>query len=92
MPMEQQPNPFGIQGDSDFLGGSDSIVSETTIPKTGTYTISAKLLFQVIAPRHANELFLAKTAEVETFQKMFQKADRRPEELATATISVSKSE
>jgi hypothetical protein len=84
--------PFGIQGDSDFFGGSDSIVYESTIPKTGTYTISAKLLFQVITPRHANELFLAKTAEVETFQKMFQKADRRPEELATATISVSKAD
>ena len=79
--------PFGISDDSDFVGGSDSINYEIPVQSKGTYRITARLLFQVISPRHADELFMTKTPEVETFMKMFQSADRRPEELASATLS-----
>jgi len=81
--------PFGIGDDSDFVGGRDSIHYEIPVPSKGTYTVTARLLFQVIAPRHANELFLTKTPEVETFMKMFQSADRTPVELASASISTN---
>jgi hypothetical protein len=81
--------PFGIGDDSDFIGGNDSVQYEITVPSNGTYAITARLLFQVISPRHANELFLTKTSEVDAFMKMFQSADRTPEELASATLSAN---
>jgi hypothetical protein len=79
--------PFGIDNDADFVGGSDSITYEIPISSKSTYTVKAKLLFQVISPRHANELFLTNTPEVDLFKKMFHAANRTPEELATATLS-----
>jgi hypothetical protein len=81
--------PFGIRDDSNFLGGSDSINYELPVPKDGNYNVTATLWFQVISPRHANELFQTKTPEVEAFKKMFQAADRRPEELTTVMISAT---
>jgi hypothetical protein len=49
--------PSGVGDDADFEGGRDSIIYEIPVPSKGTYTITAKLLFKVISPRHANELF-----------------------------------
>jgi hypothetical protein len=81
--------PYGIGSDKDFAGGSDSLVYKVPVPSKGEYTITAKLLFQVITPRHANELFKFKTPEVKHFRRLFKKADRKPETLATTTRKVS---
>ena len=81
--------PYGIGDDRDFVGGSDTVVYEVPIPAKGEYTATAKLLFQVITPRHANELFQFETPEVKTFKTMFAKADRNPETLATTTQKLS---
>lgn len=81
--------PYGIGSDKDFVGGSDSIVYEVPIPGKGKYNVTAKLLFQVITPRHASELFEFETPEVKRFRGMFEKADRKPETLATITRKVS---
>jgi hypothetical protein len=80
--------PYGIGDDQDFTGGSDSIVYQFAVPADGDYTVSAKLLFQVITPRHANELFKFETPEVKRFRDMFEKANRTPETLAAATRKV----
>ncbi len=80
--------PSGIGGDVDFVGGSDRVVYQVPLPGLGEYTVSAKLLFQVIAPRHANELFQHPTEEVKLFRGMFEKADRSPEKLASANVHV----
>lgn len=81
--------PYGIGDDKDFVGGSDKIVYEVPVTAKGEYTVTAKLLFQVITPRHADELFQYATPEVKTFKMMFDKADRKPESLGTATQQVS---
>lgn len=78
--------PAGIDNDSNFIGGSDRVVYQVPLPRLGEYTVTAKLLFQVIAPRHADELFQYQTEEVKLFREMFERADRTPEELATASM------
>jgi hypothetical protein len=80
--------PFGIGDDPDFAGGSDAVAYEIQLPEPGEYTVIAKLWFQVIAPRHANELFTFQTPEVDAFRKMYELADRKPEELASARQSI----
>lgn len=81
--------PYGIGDDRDFVDGNDSINYIIAAPADGVYSVTAKLLFQVITPRHANELFKFRTPEVEQFRKMFEKADRTPETLASATRKVT---
>ncbi len=80
---------YGIGDDQDFTGGGDTIVYEIPNATTGEFTVTAKLLFQVIAPRHANELFQTDTPEITTFKTMFENSDRKPETLAAATMQVS---
>ena len=80
--------PYGIGGDQDFVGGSDLLIYEIPIPPRGEYTVTAELLFQAITPRHANELFQFDTPEVGQFRVMYDKADRKPETLATTTQNV----
>ena len=80
--------PSGINDDFNFIGGSDRVVYQVPLPGPGKYTVRAKLLFQVISPRHANELFQHETAEVKVFREMFDRADRTPEELASASVHV----
>jgi hypothetical protein len=81
--------PYGIGDDTNFVGGSDKIVYDVAIPSQGEYTVTATLLFQVITPRHANELFQFETPEVKTFKTMFDKAIRMPETLAVKTTKIS---
>ncbi len=81
--------PYGIGDDSDFVGGSDSVVYGIPLSQPGQYVVTAQLMFQSIAPRYANELFGIRTPEVIAFQRMFDAADRAPDELATATLSVA---
>ncbi len=80
--------PSGIEQDEDFIGGSDHVVYQVSLPSQGEYTVSTKLLFQVISPRHAAELFHFQTKEVKLFREMFVKADRNPEVLASASVRV----
>ncbi len=80
--------PFGIDGDTDFVGGSDTVLFQVPVNDGASYTVSAKLWFQVIAPRHAAELFQFQTPEVETFKALFEQADCRPEVVASVTKSV----
>lgn len=72
--------PRGIQADPNFVGGSDTVDYQLELPP-GQYTATATLRFQVIAPRHAAELFLHSTKEVKQFQEFYEAADRRPETL-----------
>lgn len=80
--------PYGIGDDPDFVGGSDTVVYKVKRPSAGRYSVQAKLLFQVISPRHANELFEFETPQVKSFKSMFDKADRKPETLASKTATV----
>lgn len=80
--------PYGIGDDSDFSGGGDQVVYQVPIAQPGRFDVTATLLFQVITPRHANELFTHQTPEVTLFRGMYDRADRRPEVLADAKRSV----
>ncbi len=81
--------PSGIGGDGNFIGGSDGVVYQIPLPGPSEYTVTTKLLFQTISPRHADELFQYQTADVKLFRKMFERASRTPEELATASARVA---
>ncbi|TWU31349.1 multiheme c-type cytochrome [Novipirellula artificiosorum] len=81
--------PYGIGEDRDFVGGSDSLIYEIPIPSPGEYTVKATLMFQVITPRHASELFRFETPEVARFRRLFEQANRKPEALASTTQTVS---
>jgi Cytochrome c554 and c-prime len=80
---------YGVESDQDFVAGGDSVIYQIPALERGNYSVTAKLMFQVISPRHANELFRYDTPEVNAFKKMFQAADRTPEELANSTLTIS---
>ncbi len=76
--------PVGTSDDKDFVGGSDGVVFE--LPRVaGAATVHVDLLYQTLSARVAAELFEHKTAEVATFRKAYEAADRRPVTVATAT-------
>ncbi len=80
--------PQGIDGDSDFVGGHDHVDYQFDLPAAGSYTVTARLWYQVISPRHAAELFAVQTPEVQRFQAMYQDADRSPDLLGSATLVI----
>lgn len=77
--------PAGVEEDGDFIGGSDTVLYEPNLP-AGRYQATATLYFQVISPRHADELFQHNTEEVRQFKNFYQAADRKPEALATDSL------
>ncbi len=70
--------PYGVDGDSDFVGGGDEVRYEIILPP-GKYEAHAELLFQVISTRNANELFQFQTDDVIRFKKLYDAAQKRPE-------------
>ena len=80
--------PVGVENDLDFIGGGDQLTY--IVPKTsaGPFRIEASLLFQTISARHAVELFSNDTPEVVRFKAMYEAANRRPELIATQSVTI----
>ena len=79
--------PVGIDGDTDFLAGTDQVSYQLALPN-GSYQVSARLMFQSLSNRYMEELFQHDTPEVRTFKAMYDASDRVPEEIAAASMSI----
>jgi hypothetical protein len=80
--------PHGLNGDANFMGGSDQVTYVVPVAAATPVRVKATLHYQVISARHAAELFTANTAEVRSFQTMYEAADRRPETVASESVEV----
>ncbi|MBL4847669.1 MAG: hypothetical protein JKY65_19300 [Planctomycetes bacterium] len=72
--------PRGVGKDANFLGGRDRVRYEITLPQgtQGPLRVEARLLYQVLGARYADEIFQFDTREIRAFNGYWQKADRRP--------------
>lgn len=75
--------PVGVDGDDDFIGGSDRVRYELDVGGVGPVTIEAALVYQPLSARWAAELFRWETPETESFRVLYEQADRSPEVLAS---------
>ncbi len=81
--------PVGTDGDADYTQGGDTLTWEVdTSGHPGPFMVDVQLLYQPLAQRFAEELFLANTPETEALRAMLERADRSPEEVARATALV----
>jgi len=79
---------IGTDGDANFKGGGDSVSFSVSAPASrGPYTIRARLHYQTLSARFAAELFAWNTAEVASFKRYFDAADKTPELIAEASAS-----
>ncbi len=78
--------PIGIENDTDFLAGTDTIDYELSLP-SGRYKIEVRLLFQSLSSRYVAELLKVDTPEVKSFESFYKKANLAPEVIATQTFT-----
>jgi hypothetical protein len=72
--------PVGTERDSDFGGGSDTVVFRVEAGDAPRpLTFRASLHFQALSPRYAAEIFRWRTPETEAFRAFYEAADRVPE-------------
>lgn len=83
-PDAKQIQPVGLGRDSDFKGGRDRTRYAIKLPASvqGPVQVEARLLYQVLGSRYADELFRYETREVEAFKRYWSAADRRPVQVA----------
>jgi hypothetical protein len=84
--------PVGVADDADFEAGGDAVIYPVIVPETarGEYRIEVRLLYQVLSPRFAAELFETDAPEVAAFRRMYEAADPRPEVLAATVLRVTR--
>ena len=81
--------PQGVAGDTNYVGGSDTVHYQVTGLGAGQYTVEVALLYQTISAREASELFLHDhLREVNVFRQYFENANRTPENVADASATV----
>jgi hypothetical protein len=81
--------PTGVR-DPDFTGGRDEFICAIPIGSSeGPWTVEATLLYQVLGARFARELFRFDTAEMRAFSAYYASADRTPETVAEARLTLS---
>ncbi len=83
----QATRPIGIDDDSNFAAGIDTVNYELQLP-SGRYKVEARLLFQSLSSRYVAELLKVDTPEVKTFAGLYSKASLAPEVISTATSSL----
>lgn len=88
-PNASDTAPVGVEGDDDFVPGSDSVEFSVDVSKaTADYLVVARLYYQSIPPAWAASLSASKTPEAQKFLALYAKADRSPEVIATTVINV----
>jgi hypothetical protein len=89
-PAAADTAPQGLGSDGDFVGGSDQVLYRVAAPAArGPYRVEATLLYQALSARFAAELFAYDTPEVEAFRVYYERADRRPDLVASASASAN---
>lgn len=79
--------PVGTSGDASFAAGGDVVTYRFSAP-AGAVTITARLQYQSLSPRYADELFGWDTPEVRAFRVMYEGADHTPELVGEASVTV----
>ncbi len=89
-PHAADTSPVGINGDTNFVGGSDRVTYRIPIPAdaTGRVTIVTRLLYQTIPPAWAGALRDVKTPESELFTRIYDAAKAKPEQIAVTVGSL----
>ena len=80
--------PIGIDDDSDFAAGIDSVDFKLQLP-SGHYKVDARLLFQSLSSRYVAELLTVDTPEVKSFADLYSKASLAPEVIATVSTDLN---
>jgi hypothetical protein len=80
--------PIGIDGDSSFAAGVDTVHYELHLP-SGDYKFEARLLFQTLSSRYVAEMFEVDTPEVKLFAGLYERALLTPEVISAATSDLN---
>ncbi len=89
-PDAPDTQPYGLNGDADFVGGRDDLTFRVPAPAAaGPYSVTATLHYQVIAPRYVDEMFQIQHPDIRRFEAMYAAADPRPEIVATASTTAN---
>ena len=80
----KQIQPVGLGADPNFKGGRDRTHYALELPAgvQGPLKVEARLLYQVLGSRYADELFRYDTREIRAFKRYWSAADRRPVSVA----------
>jgi len=84
-------NPVGVEGDDTFTAGGDVTRYELPLPsdlEVSGATLTVRLVYQTLGARFMRGLFQSDTPEVAAFKTMYQRADTRPNLMATASVAV----
>ena len=81
--------PVAVQGDPDYAPegaalGQDTVSYRVPVGGNAPYRIKARLLYQSVSPRWADELTAYDTPAIQRFTRMYADMARGPEVLATA--------
>lgn len=96
-PLYDTISIVGIGTDSDFNNeggtegsGTDRVNYQIRVPGghtlTGSINVYAKVFYQVVPPRWVADMFAISTPEIDLFEGMYNAADRRPVEVASAQM------
>ncbi|MEZ6197078.1 MAG: multiheme c-type cytochrome [Planctomycetota bacterium] len=79
--------PVGVDGDADFIGGSDTVHFDLPVPADirGEITVKVMLLYQSIPPEWAAPHAEGKAPENEVFTRLYRASNTLAEILGTAT-------
>jgi len=77
--------PIGVGDDEGFGAGTVRVECAIPVPNDlRVFAIEVDLLYQVLSPRHAAELFTVDAPEVKRFQRYYEAANRTPVVVARA--------
>ena len=77
-PEAARTQPHGLNGDSNFVAGSDRVHYAIDVPVSGALRVEAELFYQSIAPRHVAEIAVYNTPEIQDFLGYYQAANKTP--------------
>ncbi|MGE0432446.1 MAG: hypothetical protein AB7K09_09375 [Planctomycetota bacterium] len=88
-PDASETLPVGVDGDIDFVAGSDRVELQLPVPPAGqSWRVQVDVVYQPLSSRWAAELVRVDTPEVAAFWRYYEAADVRPEMVASASAEV----
>lgn len=75
--------------DDDFIGGSDDVLYKISGLTAGTYSVTAKLMYQTLAYGFAQDLFKDSAKEITAFKRMYDASNAKVSKIVEATFVVS---
>ena len=79
---------IGVADDDSFVAGQDTVSYRVPLRGKQPATVEVAFVYQSVSARFARDLFQVDTPEVRAFRTMYERANRQPATIATATASV----